>query len=165
MGRARLTHKVLMMLTRSSCDRLTRDNWWGSCGWNFRNMKKMRFREHYAPPFKTLIYLPPLLLLILVGCCCISFQIVMHCWSVRWLAVFPAGGPGSGKVTLSDAVAQSSNGKLVHISMNKVLKDYAKHFGQYESLSPDIHSNLLHHYMISALCMINPGQWNNLTLT
>ena len=41
-----------------------------------------------------------------------------------------AGGPGTGKVTLSEAVVQSSNGKLGHISMTKVLKEYAKHFGQ-----------------------------------
>ena len=40
------------------------------------------------------------------------------------------GGPGTGKVTLSEAVAQRSNGRLAHISMAKVLKDYAKHFGQ-----------------------------------
>ncbi|XP_043225673.1 adenylate kinase isoenzyme 5-like [Amphibalanus amphitrite] len=42
--------------------------------------------------------------------------------------VYVIGGPGTGKVTLSEAVTQRSNGKLAHISMTKVLKDYAKHF-------------------------------------
>ncbi|XP_037082346.1 adenylate kinase isoenzyme 5-like [Pollicipes pollicipes] len=44
------------------------------------------------------------------------------------VVVYVLGGPGTGKVTLSEALAQGSQGKLSHISMTKVLKDYAKHF-------------------------------------